>query len=620
MKKIAFVSVLILAFVCCKRDILDRKPLDIYTDADVYSSADPGLLNAVLTELYAQTPVLVQDATEPANASNNPRSEFLHGPFFTSALSDESRNLWTLGGVSPNDFKAGTLRNTGGASEYWEQGYRAIRGLNEFIERAPGSPVDAAIKKNRVAEARFLRAFNYFSLVKRYGGVPLITKSQQLTDPQETLFPSRDNEQKVYDFIISELDDIATILPEVFTGSDWGRPSRYAALSLKCRAALYAGSIAKYGTVQLNGLNGIPAVEANAYFQKSYDAALAIKNSGKFALYNGVPTNKVQNFKNVFLVKGTAGNTEAIMAKTHNAGTTSAGNPWGWDYGQSPKPNPIDQGNINAPYLEMAEEFEYINGAPGKLDRAAIQSGTYTVGQLWANKDPRFFATLWTANSSWKGTYVDPHNGLLLPNGTIQGTGTYNGIAAQGPQRAGLSLDYGTSFGVMKYLDSTVAASTLQLSATSTTDYLIFRYGEILLNLAEAAFELGKTGEAVDAVNQIRTRAGIAVLGSIDLDKIRHERKVELAFENHRYWDVRRWRIATSVLSTPNSGLRYILDMNSLAGAPGTVAGVSNRFQLQIINNIDGPTPPKFFDFNYYFPVTQARRNVNAKLLENPGY
>ena len=91
----------------------------------------------------------------------------------------------------------------------------------------------------------------------------------------------------------------------------------------------------------------------------------------------------------------------------------------------------------------------------------------------------------------------------------------------------------------------------------------MFRYAEILLNYAEAAFELGKPTEALDAINQIRDRAGIALLTSIDREKIRQERKVELAFEGNRYWDLRRWRTAETDLSIPFSGLRFYLNYNT---------------------------------------------------------
>ena len=110
-------------------------------------------------------------------------------------------------------------------------------------------------------------------------------------------------------------------------------------------------------------------------------------------------------------------------------------------------------------------------------------------------------------------------------------------------------------------------------------------------------------------MNDIRRRAGISPLESIDRDKIRHERKVELAFEGHRYWDVRRWRIAVDVLSKPNSGLRYILDYET------------GKYQLQILDNVDGTgTSPNFYEHNYYFPITLSRTGNNPNLQENPGY
>ena len=106
--------------------------------------------------------------------------------------------------------------------------------------------------------------------------------------------------------------------------------------------------------------------------------------------------DKVRNFRNIFLVKK---NPEAIFVVTHNNGLVSAGNPWTWDYGQSPKPHPIDQGNINAPYLEMAEAFEYVDGKSGKLNYNEIQTGLWSANELWKDKDPRFYATIYTQDT-----------------------------------------------------------------------------------------------------------------------------------------------------------------------------------------------------------------------------
>ena len=143
---------------------------------------------------------------------------------------------------------------------------------------------------------------------------------------------------------------------------------------------------------------------------------------------------------------------------------------------------------------------------------------------------------------------------------------------------------------------------------TSRTDWIIFRYAEILLNLAEAAFELGKTDEALDAINQIRNRAGIAPLTTIDRNKIHHERKIELAFEGHRYWDVRRWRTAEVDLSKSFSNLRFIVDYTT------------RKYKLEILPHWDGLPVPQFYPQHYYMPITLERTNNNPNLVENPGY
>jgi hypothetical protein len=485
--------------------------------------------------------------------------------------------------------------------EWW--GYNTIRSINEFIERVPSVPFPADEIKTKVAEARFLRAFSYFALVKRYGGVPLITKVQSLSDPQAELYPARDKEETVYDFIISEIDSIAGNLPEVVTGDNLGRPSKYAALALKSRAALYAGSIAEFGTVQLDGVVGIPAARAQTYYQESYDASNLIMTSGNYALYNS-DADKATNFRNIFLVKN---NPEAIFVKRHdNVNNFTGGNGWSIDFFNCPRPQAWGRGLYDQAYLELAEDFEHVDGTPGTLDRTAIQQGLWTTDDLWANKDPRFFGTFYTQNTDWKGSKLDFHRGIRLADGTIQTDGSANGVLANGDQ------DYeGTGIGILKYLDESHdnMAGANSGWPTSSQDWQIFRYAEILLNYAEAAFELGNSANALTAINQIRSRAGIAALTSISRDQIRHERRVELAFEGHRYWDVRRWRTAVTDLSKSWSGIRYILDIQT------------GKYQLVVVNNIDGTSNvPQFRQENYYFPITIQRTSNNSKLVENPGY
>jgi hypothetical protein len=596
MKKILTIFVFIFSLLTsCNRQVLDKEPLDIVSDANVWS--DKALVNAYLTHIYYEMYWL---ANESGGAGWN--GDGFYAEFEVNEVSDECFPQWRDWNPSTAfRYKYGNLTIGGGLLEWW--GYSTIRSINQFIERIPASPFSSDEIKAKVAEARFLRAFCYFAMVKRYGGVPLITKVQSLSDPKEELYPARNKEEAVYDFILSEIDAIAGDLQETVAADDLGRPSKYAALALKSRAALYAGSIAEFGTVKLDGVVGIPSAKANTYYQAAYDAANSIMTSGKYALYNS-DADKVKNFRNIFLVKN---NSEAIFVKRHdNVNNFTGGNGWSIDFFNCPRPQAWTRGLYDQAYLELAESFEHVDGTSGTLDRTVIQQGLWTTEDLWANKDPRFFATFFTQNTMWKGAKLDFHRGIRLANGTIQTDGSVNGILANGDQ------DYeGTGIGILKYLDESHdnMAGANSGWPTSSQDWQIFRYAEVLLNYAEAAFELGKTGDAMSAINQIRDRAGIAPLAAVTRDQIHHERRVELAFEGHRYWDLRRWRTAVTDLSKAWSGIRYILDIQT------------GKYQLVVVNNIDGTSNvPQFREENYYFPITIQRTSNNTSLVENPGY
>ncbi|GAA3623600.1 RagB/SusD family nutrient uptake outer membrane protein [Flavivirga jejuensis] len=590
------------------QDVLDKEPLDLITDATVWN--DPVLIEAFLTNQYSLTSVMVNESSSyiaewgvgsPITDSwDLENSEQCYGPLVINNFADEGKGGWDIAGNGVGN-KAGRMNVNSNPLPWWENAYYIIRNLNMLIERLPDSPIDSELAASKIAEARFLRAFNYFQMVKRYGGVPLITNVQSLDDSEEELYPARNKEQEVYDFIISECTDIANILS---SDKNFGRPCKWTALHLQSRAALYAGSIAKYGTVQLEGLVGISA-SPDTYFQISYDAANEIINDGGYALLDE-GTDKVMNFRNVFVTKN---HSEVIFAKHHNYvdALGGGGGTWGYDFVQRPKPHAWNIGMGNTPYLEMAEAFEYKDGSTGTLDRALLGSKLWSMDELWGNKDPRFFATLWTMETPWRDGIVDFHSGLITPDGTVLNNQNeaYNGVSAWGDQW--FWIGFGTGFGVMKYLDEDVDIGSTW--SNSGTDYQVFRLGETLLNYAEAAMELGYTGDALTAVNQIRTRAGIATLGSVTLDQIRHERRVELAFEGHRYWDLRRWRIATTELTRSFSGLKYVLDYTT------------QKYKVSVINNYDGTTDaPNFYEKMYYFPISLSRTGANSNLIENPGY
>lgn len=582
MKKILYILITALTIITTStscEDVLDKKPLNIISDAVVWS--DETLIDAYLTEIYGEMVFFVNDLY--GNSMYTP--QFLAKDWFdmcmTINICDEATDAWVYSGWKYND-----LTDAGGLFELWP--YDLIRKQNVFIEQMEKSNVNDEFKKKKIAEDRFLRAFTYFSMVKRYGGVPLITKAQNLTDPENELYPKRNKEVEVYNFIISEIDAIVNDLPESYSSSDLGRPTKYAALALKSRAAMYAASIATWGQVGLEGLVGIPAAQAQSFWQVSYDASKAIIESMKYALY--------PNYQYIFLDEN---NSEVIFSKQFNGPDGLSGKGHGWDLYQCPKGyNPWGGGNQSAVYLDMVESYENIDGTPGTLNRTELTSRLWTTEELWGNKDPRFKASIYTQDSPWMGDKLQFYNGIIV-NGNIINSGSYNGILAKG-----ISNNNVTSFGVLKYLNPTFKNPD---NNTSPTDWIVFRYGEILLNFAEAAFELGKTTEALNAVNQIRARAGIALLTSVDRNKIRQERKVELAFENHRFWDLRRWRTAHNELSKNFSGLRYILDYETM------------KFKLEVIP-AHGTVLPNFKPNKYYFPIGRSRIANNPNLVENPGY
>ena len=378
-------------------DVLDKVPTDRYTDAVVWN--DPALLDMYLAELYACTPVMINDATclydsSPMNRDGNDwgtvmgYSEQMEGTVRMLEITDEAK--YNFGAQAHMlDIKDNGFQVNSTQMQWWGNAYYTIRNLNDFIERAAESSISNV--NERIAEARFLRAFCYFAMVKRYGGVPLITEVQSIDADSTALYPKRNTEKELYDFILKETDEISEILP---SATDAGRANKWAALALRSRAALYAGSIAQFGSVQLDGLLGFPNGEASQYYQICYDASKKIMSESPYALYNA-DADKVENFKNIFLKKG---NCEAIMVKQHTGPSASDGgkNRWSWDMTECPRPNVWGVGNYHGPYLDMAEEFEYIDGTPGKIDRAYAKNRLWTMEELWGNKDPRFAASIWS--------------------------------------------------------------------------------------------------------------------------------------------------------------------------------------------------------------------------------
>jgi starch-binding outer membrane protein, SusD/RagB family len=576
-----YLSLLIaLILSSCNEEILEKQPLDIISDAQVWN--DPNLIDAYVVNLYSRANMngMFRGFNWDTWPAISPAEETI--------LSDEARGSYDWLGEQSH-WNRGILDGSGDIPvlSYWPYNY--IRSCNEFLKFIEIGNVTEEVKKQRSAEVRFLRAFAYFNMVKRYGGVPLITVPQNISEG-EAIFVSRNKEQEIYDFIEEECNAIIPLLPEEYTSVEVGRITSIAALALKSRAMLYAASIAKYGTVQLNGVVGIPADKANSYWQKSYDASKEIINSNVVSLFNKYPTNKVQNYSRLFIEPH---NSEIILSKNFVKLKIAHS----FDGFNTPLSFTGFWGGLVNPSMELVNAYEMVDGSSGVIDWANVSGNPV---EILKNKDPRFHASIFYQGAPWQGSTVELYKGIRVGSEVL----STNGQFYQGKSQVGRDAPGSFSgFSIRKLLDETLVKPVEQMSSQP---WIEFRYGEILLNFAEAAFELNKPTEALNAVNQIRERAGIAALTEITMGKIRNERRVELAFENHRYWDIRRWRIASSVLNGQLHRVYPYYDFNS------------QNFYF-VVGSLDGYNRA-FNDRHYYLPLTNPRINNNPNLVENPGY
>lgn len=592
MKKILYIGLILCLAVTSCQDAFDLTPTDIISGDIVFE--DEGLADAFLVDLYDRAQFHIKSLGSNINMG------------LINSCGGESRNFapWQapFGQVLDRDFN----EEGAGILAYWP--YGLIRECNVFIESLGQSTALSEDYVNvRSAEARFIRAWEYMEMVIRYGGVPLITEAQDIDAPSEELFVARNSEKEIYDFIGAEMDEIATILPE--QADIDGRVTRWAALALKSRAMLYAASVANFGTEQLNGVIGFPQSEARSYYQKSLDASSEIINNGPFSLYRRIG-DPVDNFIELFLDENN--NPEVIFAEKYdqeagkNHSLDITGTPAGFGFAW----------NSNYPvYLETLENFDFVDGTTGKLDRSIYDGKTpIDPNRFFGERDPRMRASIFYPGAPFKdGTfyshrktfYTDPATGEKAnsnaPGFIVPGSDGWPG--AGHPRHRG-----GNPTGLLmrKRINPATPDGT-----GSSTDIIIFRLGEILLNYVEAAYYLDDpNGDMETVLNDLRDRAGMPALSRADIteDKIRQERRVELAFEYHTFWDLRRWRIAVPELhQVRRHRIHFEYDYDEGTYTMLMADGDLGRIRLH---------PER----NYYYALGLGRLADNPNLVENPGY
>ena len=572
--KIFITSIIIFLTGCY--DPFDLTRNDIISDDVVFDN--PNLADAFLFDLYDRAQFHIKSGNGNLNMG------------LISSYGGESRNYgvsWQIPYTQVVDVDYNENGLQGKVLDYYD--YGLIRECNQMITKLPQSKnLTQYFIDSRVSEARFIRAHAYFEMVKRFGGIPLITDVVPIQGNYDEIYRERNSEKDIYDFISSEMDEISELLPAF--AIEEGRITKWTALALKSRAMLYAASVANFGSEQLNGLLGFPSNEVSKYYLESLNASREIIQSGVFSLYRKF-SDPVENFGNLFIDE--VGNSEIIFSEKYDY---ESGKSHQWDALAQPAGFGFNWSSNYPVYLETLEQFDFIDGSSGKVDRDMYDDNT-PIDPNWyfEMRDPRMKASIFYPGSSFKDGRVFFHRSM---RGNLEGW-PQNGLSK-------LTGSMATGLLIRKRTNPDTPDAT-----RSSTDYIIFRYGETLLNYIEAAYYLNDpNGDMASIMNEIRDRAGMPSLikSEITEDKIRQERRCELAFEDHTFWDLRRWRIAVEELdNVRRHRLHYRFDANNetytIEMADGDLGGVRLH-------------PER----NYYYALGLSRLADNPKLIENPGY
>ncbi len=496
-----------------------------------------------LANVYSRLPV--DYSNKYSNASDDSES-----PHATSAENQINNGVYS---PSSNPFNN------------WTASYQAIRAANIFLKYADLIPVINADqqdgKPRMVAEATFLRAYFYAEMFRRWGGVPLLLEPMEITD---NLQQEKATAEELVSFIVSELDKAAAVLLVEYPPQHKGRVTRGAALALKSRVLLH------YASALHNPQQDIER------WKNAAAAAKAVMDLGYYELHN--------DYKGLFHTRNSK---EIIFQNTSNYTDFTL---------QTFVPSLNGQVGIT-PLQNLVDAYEMTNGElPFSDDNPGIKptvnpASGYNPDNPYINRDPRFYMTILYNGSRFKQkdifTYVGaPADGL---NGGFNNTST--------------------GYYLAKLVDENASRTPSVVNGTYYWTYI--RYAEVLLDYAEALNEslAEPNNEVYNAINKIRKRQGVNMPNlPLGLDKnamrkrIRNERRIELAFEGHRYFDIKRWRIGTQVM--PNA---YGMQINR----DGSGKFVYERFL------VENRVYQVHFDL---FPIMQTEINRNIKLIQNPGY
>lgn len=546
-----------MAFTACKKDYLMTTPTDRLSGSSI--TTDTSLFEDFVINRYL-------GVTLQSKEGDGSPPGFGRGFEYAmwSSVTDESiytnnDGSWVLqqGQLAPD--------NLGIAGTLWGRSYRSIRECNYALSVIDKLPLSTAHKSRLIGELEFIRAFRYQDLIRNYGGVVLmgdrvVDLNSNLQDP--ALF-QRASLADCFKYVTAQLDDAASRLP-VNNDNTWalGRATKGAALALKSRLLLYAAS---------------PLYNAGSWADAAA-AAKAVMDMGKYSLDQG-------GYAQLFLNPNSS---EIIFERLYFPNTAPHTR-----LELANGPNGYDGWGGNTPLQNLVDSYEMDNGK-------AITDPTsgYDPQNPYVNRDPRFYATVLYNGAPYRNSTVQ----VYLPGGKDSN---------QGPSNWNTSL---TGYYLRKFMNDAYPIDN-PWSVAGAQPWIYFRYAEILLNYAEAQNEaVGPDASVYSAINAIRERATVNMpplpvgLSQTQMrDAIHHERQIEMAFEEQRFYDVRRWKVAMQTENVPAYGVSVTVDPSSPSGYDYTrkVALTGRSFQ----------------DKDYWLPIPLSEIQAsNGQLKQNPGY
>lgn len=535
---------MLIFLVSCNTDFLDPNNPNAITSFDVWG--DEKLIEMYVNSLYNDVP-----GYDHSHTLDN--------------ITDEGRNNYPTS-VSKRIIE-GQWDEVSNPMDFWA--YGAVRKANEFLARIDEVIIDANTQKRLKGEVRFLRALIYFKMVKRYGGIPIIKEPQSLEDDLEV---KRNTLEECFTFIEEELNQAIEELP---VDAPRGRAGKGAAMALKGRVALF------YASPLYNESNDV------LRWQKAALASKSVIDLGKYSLY--------PDHNTLWLEKGA--NSEAIFEIQYKMPEKQHS----WDSGIKPLRLANNRAGELSPLQELVDAFPMKNG------KAITDPGSgYNPDHPYLGRDDRFYAYIAYNGSKMKGTTSGPP----VQEITLE---IYKGGIDYDANPAFQVYNTYTGYFTRKAVDP---ENSIYTGTTgSTQPWLEIRYAEVLLNYAEAQNEFLANPDAsiYDALNEIRRRAGITgdiPHGSLNKDEmrklIRNERYIELCLEKKRYWDIRRWKLATTLLNNR----RY-------SGVVITKNG-NGSFSYEYVP-VD-PQPNVFSEKMYWMPIPRSEITRNRNLEQNPGW